>query len=293
MQSKNLISDFNFLIVGLARNCEKTIKSDVKRITSALSGSSSLKWLLVESDSNDRTLKLLSDLKSNISDFDFITHGELQNEIPKRTARISFCRNSYIEKINTEIKYKSVDYIIVADFDGINTKISQQGINSCWESTVNWDMCSANQNGPYYDIWALRHKTWQQNDCWKKYHFYRALGLNNEACQHAAINVAMVKIPEASNWIEIDSAFGGLAIYKKHFFDGANYNGLDKNHDEVCEHVRLHQIMKKNGARLYINPKLINTKYTEHTIHLSLKYRINKKINKSFKLVKIRIKNLF
>ncbi len=75
----------------------------------------------------------------------------------------------------------------------------------------------------------------------------------------------MVTVAEDSPWIEVESAFGGLAIYRRDALLEGDYRGLDANGAEVCEHVSLHQAMRSTGARLYINPRLVNTDLTEHT----------------------------
>ena len=53
-------------------------------------------------------------------------------------------------------------------------------------------------------------------------------------------------IPTNSDWIEVDSAFGGLAIYKKKCFDIGHYVGTYSNGKEVCEHVSFNLQLKKN-----------------------------------------------
>jgi hypothetical protein len=70
-----------------------------------------------------------------------------------------------------------------------------------------------------------------------------------------------------SEWIEVESAFGGLAIYKREALLESNgrYIGLNKNGEEIVDHASLHLGITQNGYKIFINPKLINTDYTEHT----------------------------
>ena len=68
----------------------------------------------------------------------------------------------------------------------------------------------------------------------------------------------MVNIKPSAELIEVDSAFGGLAIYRKSDIpQDASYVGVDENGDEVCEHVSFHFSIKKNKGKIFINPKLI------------------------------------
>ena len=62
----------------------------------------------------------------------------------------------------------------------------------------------------------------------------------------------MIAIPADHDWIEVNSAFGGLAIYRKNLFEDVAYEGTSDNGEEICEHVPLHRSMRSKGARLYI-----------------------------------------
>jgi hypothetical protein len=75
----------------------------------------------------------------------------------------------------------------------------------------------------------------------------------------------MITLPEQGEWIEVDSAFGGLAVYRRGALNGVKYAGLDKSGDQICEHVSLHEQIKANGGYIFINPRLINTGETTHS----------------------------
>ena len=257
----------HFLVVGLARNCGNTIKQDVLKLHSAVRPIQNLHWLIIESDSNDDTIAKLTELELEIKQFRFISLGALQKGMPLRTERIAYCRNKYLEELRHNSSYRDVDYVIVADLDGINKFITEQAFLSCW-SKDGWDVCTANQRGPYSDIWALRHKIWSPNDCWSQYSFLVEHNLPSEEASFAAVYSKMISIAENSDWIEVDSAFGGLAVYRRDALDDAEYVGLDELGNQLCEHVTFHSILKSKGRRIFINPKLINTNSTEHTLRL-------------------------
>lgn len=261
------LSTYGFLIVGLVRNCADKIVADVARLRQAIGAAKQVHWLLIESDSNDLTLVALEKLSKQIPNFRFISLGTLRSTMPLRTQRIAHCRNEYLKQIRQCDAYKNLDYVIASDFDGLNTHLSAAAIESCWERN-DWDMCSANQLGPYYDIWALRHPLWSPNDCWAQFHFLAAYEPDTEKNLFDSVYSRMIRIPAESSWIEVDSSFGGFAIYKKELFSLADYVGLDDAGKELCEHVAFHAQLKSQGARLFINPKLINANYTEHTVHL-------------------------
>ena len=266
-------AQYRFLVVGLVRNSEGQVKEDVRRLKSAIGQTKRLDWLLIESDSSDSTVDDLRELSLEIENFKFMSLGILGVILKPRTERIAHCRNTYLYEIRQNALYQDVDYIIVADFDGINTSISKSGIESCWQRE-DWDMCAANQNGPYYDIWALRHRDWSPNDCYAQYNFLNQYEINTKKNLRNTVHSRMITIPASRDWIAVDSAFGGLAIYKKKLFDFGEYRGLSEMGEEICEHIHFHEKLILGGARLFINPALITAEYTEHTEILLLSKRI-------------------
>ena len=252
------------LIVGVVRNCAQYLSNQILILDNAFQRFSAIQWLLIESDSSDETREVLLDLKSKIPFFDFKTMGSLEPLMKSRTQRIAYCRNQYLKHIRESQQYADVEYVVVADFDGVNSLLSSQAVNSCW-SHEGWSVCTANQEGPYYDIWALRHEVWSPGDCWAQYHFLINHGLPQDASRFAAVYSKMIKIPQNSTWLKVQSAFGGLAIYRKSVLQEGAYIGLDKFGAEVCEHVSLHDKIIRSGFDIYINPRLINADFIDHT----------------------------
>ena len=125
---KTELQKLNLAIVGLARNCEKTVRADIQRFKEASSNAKSIVWLIVESDSSDNTVAELKKLQNEIKNFQFVSLGNLAATIPKRTERISYCRNYYAEKIRTDNIFASINYIAVADLDGLNDKITKKAL---------------------------------------------------------------------------------------------------------------------------------------------------------------------
>jgi hypothetical protein len=83
----------------------------------------------------------------------------------------------------------------------------------------------------------------------------------------------------------VDSAYGGLAMYKWASIQDTYYSYLINNDDRVqckSEHVGLHKRMKENGHNMiFINPTMI-VKYRSISLKfliLKLKERFNIKIH--------------
>lgn len=263
---KNLFKN-PILIVGCIRNGAITLGENIFQISRAVSEFSEVNWLLIESDSSDSTLSELEKVSEKNSNFRFISQGHLIESMPLRAERLAFCRNTYLQEIRTNPLYQEVEYIIVSDFDDTNKLLNKEAILSCWERN-DWDICAANQQGPYFDVWALRHPFWSPGDCWLEHRFLSQFNRRPSELAYACIFSKMIELPIDAQWLEVDSAFGGLAVYKKTSMLKGAYIGLYPNGMEVCEHVPFHLAIKEGGGRIFINPRLINTDFTEHSLPL-------------------------
>ena len=271
----HMILDHRVLVVGLVRNVEKSIFDEVMRHNKTFKLFKSTEWLLIESDSHDNTIAELNALKKQLNNFSYISLGNLRDRYPLRTQRIAECRNNYLDIINNDENYKNVNYIIVMDLDNLNKKINKEAIMSSFKFDE-WDAVFANQDGLYYDIWALRHKYWSPNDVFDVVDFYSDF-MNSDAAKIKAIFSRFIRINKNHDPIQVESAFGGFGIYKKELFLKSRYDGLI-NKKEICEHVSFHKNLVQKGYKLYINPKMINAHKTEHT--------------KTIKMVIVRLKYL-
>lgn len=248
----------SIVVCGTVRNCGETIVHEIEQLAKALVDFEQVQYLIIESDSQDNSLAQLELLKEQYAHFDYKALGKLSTSIPLRTARIAHCRNQYLEAIEQEERYQKADYVLISDLDGMNSLLTKEAIASCWE-LEEWDLCTANQEGVYYDLWAFRHPLLCPNDCWNVYHYLvNDLGVNPMEAKNKAIYSQMFDLPTTAAPIEVESSFGGLGLYKKAALTGHRYVGLTAQGQEFCEHVALHEQMRATGARLFINPKLVN-----------------------------------
>ena len=261
----------NFLVVGTVRNCEKKIFETIKCIENGLHFANKVEYFFVESDSDDMTLNSLEKRSKYKRNFSYESYGRLRSHKRLRTDRLAICRNRYLEYLKNE-KNNWVQYLIVVDADGVcsflNSKIVREIIFK-----NNWAVMTANRRTKYYDIFALRHKTWCPQDFNISIKEDLKNGLNYSQAYYKNVTSKMVYIKSSSDLIEVDSAFGGLAIYKKSSIPkNAKYNGLDENNEEICEHVSFHNSIRKNKGKIFINPKLI---IGPSLIKFSIKITIN------------------
>jgi hypothetical protein len=267
------------LITGIVRNIASTFDEDYSRMSRAFSGFASVKWFLVESDSTDASISKLQSFSAKNPNFDWCSLGKLDRPDLTRAERLAIARNRYVREVKKK-KYSDVSVVAVADFNSLSNLINEDAILSCWNQQ-GWSGCTANQDGRYYDIWALRHPLWSPSDCWKQLEFLKKYSQFPEAALYVAVNSKMIKIPQTDAWIE--------ALYDSEVFKFANYSGLDESGTETCEHVHFNRIIRRNEGAIYINPRLVNTTKTDHSSRASFTqslYRVVKYPKKLLKKVK-------
>jgi hypothetical protein len=275
----SILKNKSIIVVGTVRNVETIITSEISRCYKALSNFKSVYFYLVESDSNDRTLLVLENLKNTLKNFNFKSLGKLETKIPDRLERIRFCRNDYVHFIRSLEIETSPNYVMVADLDGMNSALKSNSVASCFTRN-DWDAVVANQTFGYYDILALRHPNWQVNDWTEEFKTRKDLIIKHKAStlidnfkyfieleklKQQVLYSKMIRIRKTSPWIQIDSGFGGNAIYKTEVFLKHDYT---KEFDtKETDHVSLHRKIVRDGGSVYINPKFINSHFNTYNIN--------------------------
>ena len=132
----------------------------------------------------------------------------------------------------------------------------------------------ANQLGPYYDLWALRHPDLCPHDVWWQVYQIHLKNPNwsDAECLEAVFASLEIKLSINEKPFKFESAFGGLGLYKASWLSRAQapYCGesahLLPTEDggtkllrlQVCEHVSFHAGLRAAGASLWIHPGWIN-----------------------------------
>ncbi len=271
------------ILVGTVNNVSKKLEKDLLVVLQAFSFFGEVKIFLVESDSSDATREILDGLSNRYRNFHYISLGQLRDKIPDRIERIRHCRNRYVDYIRSFDEISLPNYVVVADLDGMNGKLTESAVQSCFSRT-DWDGVFANQRGGYYDILALRHELWQPNDYNEELEWFRSLviparqglprfyehirmRLEYDRARKQAIYRKMIRLNASQPWIDVDSGFGGIAIYKSSVFLRYDYSLVDKSKSGENEHVTLHSKMRSDGLRLWINPGFINTYWNTYNLN--------------------------
>ncbi len=239
---KNKMKQYNVIFAGCCRSVEPYIKNILEHIENCGKKFNDFSVIIYENDSSDKTRQILNENKRD--NYYYIFEDNILE--PKRTKRIERARNIILNKVREINKDKYYQYLILLDMDEANDKGTfVKTIDNCF-LTDDWDVMTANQVDKYYDLWALRNKDLYY-DCWME------VDNNKKICDDYNIKY------DSNQLIEVDSAFGGTAIYKLSSIPNTcNYNGEYKNGKEKCEHVDFNKCIKNHGGKIYINTNFLN-----------------------------------
>ena len=285
------------LVVGTVSNVGQVIEKEVRRVLKAVEPHAQVQFYLVESDSSDSTVQELTRIGDEDQRVSFTSLGNLKLDLSDRIERIRFCRNTYVQYIRAMHQENGWDFIVVADLDGMNRKLSSLGIGSCFSSGLNWSACFANQRNGYYDLYALRCKEWVSEDVFATYQYLKVSNpfvpssrnpyfrwlqefRHFDQLRKNAIYRKMRKVSPTENWIAVDSAFGGLGIYRPEVFLRFNYDSQNLSPTVYCEHIDLHYQCRQESFSLYINPALINSNWNEYNLNRLMLVRFLKELKK-------------
>lgn len=251
------------VVCAVVRDSDQSLRRVVDVVRRSFSSFREVHWCVVESDSRDETLHTLEQLAQSVPNFRYVSLGNLEHRFPKRTQRIAYCRNVYRRIVAWSPRYFGVKYVAVLDVDHVNYGLTREAVDSAF-SRKGWDACFANQFGKYYDLYALRHEHWNSSDMVASARFFSSIsGVDEQTATAKLFSQRMVSLSPTTNWIRVDSAFGGLGIYRKGLLRLSRYRGRLGGHS-VCEHVPFHMGFAFWRKRLFINPALLNGDAPEH-----------------------------
>jgi hypothetical protein len=240
------------VFTGIARDNIRDLASVMRHIEYTGEFFSDYRVIVFENDSSDGTKEIFNmwqilNPKVKIVSEDFFN---------KKRPSIKFMadiRNRYLEVLATK-DYNDFDIVIPIDMD-MRYGFDIRGIEDSFSKINQWDVVCSNGvftgAGNMYDAFAFRDETFSHSS-----EFYFDVDPKTGKKHWNQTNIAtMQKIyPPDSELLSVYSCFGGLAIYKRKFFDGCFYD----SEEEDCEHVYLHECMRsKHNARIFMNPAQI------------------------------------
>lgn len=264
--AKQKVSRFSSIVIcSIVRNAEKGLRRNIPVIDALTKSFDDWKVVVYENDSVDNTKSILRDWEEKYQENVFVISEDIDKEstIPsslanevnpffsaKRISKMAMLRNKYLDYV--EGKGWNPEYLMVVDLDV--AQLYLDGIIDCFNTADKWDAITAfgYSTSPkirrrYHDSYALCEKGCENEP------------QTEDKIHHLADEYA-VKCKKKGNLIPVDSAFGGLAIYKYTAIKGLRYTLLSNEDDRVevyCEHFSLNRQMAKRGHyRIFINPRM-------------------------------------
>lgn len=210
--------------------------------------------IIVESDSTDETYKIADNIMKNLKGKLIKTKTSINWP---RTKKISHCRNIYLKLISSNKKIHKFDYVLVIDADNVNNQLDLKSIiTTLKDLPKNWIGVFPNQKFIYYDLYALRIKKLFDFDCFEKMISSLNLLSPNQSYFKNVFKNYFILNKFKKRFIKVDSAFGGLGIYKLKYVLNKKYSSLN---GKYCEHVFFNKSLYKKNNFLYIDKKFINS----------------------------------
>lgn len=251
-QGRIMASQSTVVICTMVKNAEEYISNMFDKLVDL--GEHFLNYYIIiyENDSTDDTVKILKGLESNHRSALTVISEVL--DLPnlgggcdsKRLETMAILRNKYLNEVKD--KWSHYDYTIVVDGDidffDISGIMNSLGVPTEWDAITSNGLDILRDTTIYYDILTLVQHGKMQNNTVK----------------------AVLEYP-SNTLIPVESAFGGLAIYKTQAILDAEYASflIDGEHcgwhpdrRPCCEHTGLCLRMIENGFdKIFINPNQV------------------------------------
>ncbi len=264
------------VFAGCARNCANYLLGIEQNLRAIASLFGKFGLVVFENDSIDGTGERLGQFLPEATHRSVTSLKGLDQRLLCRTERIAFGRNMVAAVLRAE-PFNKFDYAVLLDFDDVNIAPVDLDVYAKTfeqlEKDESWGAAFANSLGVYYDMWALRHPQVCPGDVWLQCELARLSGMYSEEDAFRRHFLSrLFQIPADLSPFPVESAFGGLGIYKLQCFikTTGGYKGdqlcaFETHgkryvlHYQACEHVSFHESVRlQTGLRLKIVPSLIN-----------------------------------
>lgn len=257
------------------KNCATNLKKNIEFINELNNQKKfdSIQLFILESDSTDNTKSILKDLDGT-NYIKIFYENNLHLKIPNRVNRIAYCRNYLINKIlDSKVNF---DFYVPLDLD--IDLFALCNVDEFYELALELyqrndkSVYFPNSKPYYYDVAALRSKSWVDKDPWYQYYkFSKYIPIGKVFIRLYFIFSKQKKISIFSKPINVKSAFGGIGIYKINEISLKNLSYLSDNHGYSADHVSFNQ----NFSNKFIIPSWVVKAPIEHIEYKTLS-RTNK-----------------
>lgn len=236
-------------IVSIARNAMPHLKNTLRLVDELSKLWRDCVYYVFENDSTDETPQVLDEFAERpwvTVEHDTLGGEDTRGFQPDRTVRLAKCRTRCQEWVRNHAA--DADYVMVLDTDAHGGWSVYGVVNSlAWICEMRGMVTMSREVGgmasqslfirdegggrygiAQYDAWAARLNFW------------------DDRREHAWFHALL--LPVGTPPVPMNSAFGGLCLYRKEAYLAGKYEGGD------CEHVFLHRSMQRAGYQLFLNP---------------------------------------
>lgn len=214
--------DEKILICGVAKNCESGFENIYLNVLGLSKYFKDYHVVVYENNSTDQTKNLYSCWAKCNPKITFLSedlsHEFINSYVPRignyRTQFIARARNKVLDIALSEA-YDDFKYVLNVDLDGFDLWNIDQIIDSIHNPQEDWDAIFANGS---YDVYAFRSDQCSLGpellgcDLWMKIYPKYGKYLSQKL--------------QDGKWLKVNSAFGGLAIYKRDAIKKCHYSGV-------------------------------------------------------------------
>jgi hypothetical protein len=210
------------LVCGVIKNGEKGFKNAKKCILNLVERFYDYRVIIHENNSSDNTKNLYMDWANSDKKLIFSTDFLSKDFITAYTPRIGDYRCEFIARARNIVLSKALlnefddfDYVLMADLDEFGEWDIQGIINTIENPEFEWDMVCANGS---YDIYPVRSPEFRLSPEIISYKLWLKFA--------PIISVLYSNRLRNSGWYRVESAFGGIAIYKREALKGCTYKAF-------------------------------------------------------------------
>ena len=264
-------------VVGCAQSCAADLPAVLANLERLRGLFRSSRLLVLENDSSDDTREILARHGQADPGLQALAFTGLNERIPVKTLRLAHLRNGAMAWLRQEGAFAQEALVLVLDLDAVNAapwdlERYREVLEWFWQKPKAAAVF-ANQLGPYYDLWALRHPQLCPDDIWE---CMLAAKLAQPALDDAAL-LEQVITPRRLHFepslapFKVESAFGGLGFYKTQWLaanplpyvgDVTRWLELQGRPQlirwQCAEHVSFHAGLRAAGGSLWLHPGLLN-----------------------------------
>jgi hypothetical protein len=239
LHGHEIASNSNVVIAGLCRDNQNILPYTLSRLECLADLFFDAVFCIFENDSVDLTTNILAEWSNNTKyenyvsckKFGFKKHGSVKTE--ERIKNMSSVRRNLQDMVRTVSEDLSIDYVILIDMD--IEGFSYEGILN----TLSYQFDCMGSNGLIY-----KEEKGQRNRLY--FDSYGSKFIPEKTDEQK--NLTLLHRGEPP--ILMESAFGGLAVYRLKPYISGQYSVGDWNN--YCEHIPFHSSMKT-----YLNPSQI------------------------------------